>query len=194
MIRLYFKDDDARLSFLMGNYVSLTNLSSADVERIIKQRISPINISVHTTDPQLRALMLGNPRGAEGFSVIRRFAEEGICMKCQIVVCPGINDGKQLEKTLEDLSALYPMVGSISVVPVGLTRFRQGLHPLKPVEGPCAREILDISDSIGEACLKNTGSRIVYCADELYLKAGAELPDMDYYEDFPQFENGAWGC
>lgn len=187
---LYFKDDDARLSFLMGNYVSLTNLSAEDIDRIIRQRISPINISVHTTDPQLRAMMLGNPRGAEGISVIHRFAQEGICMKCQIVVCPGVNDGQQLKKSLEDLCALYPAVSSISVVPVGLTRFRQGLYPLRPVDMSSAREILAITDSVGGACLEKTSSRIAFCADELYLKAGAELPDMEYYEDFPQFENG----
>ena len=129
---LYFKDDDARLSFLMGNYLTLTNLSAREVQRIIDLRISPINVSVHTTDPELRVEMLKNKRAGESIEVMRRFAQHNITMNCQIVSCPGINDGAALDRTLNDLAEMFPAVNSISVVPVGVTKYREGLYPLRP--------------------------------------------------------------
>ena len=140
---LYFKDDDARLSFLMGNYLTLTNLSQREVERIIALRISPINVSVHTTDPELRCEMLKNRRAGEGIAIMRRFAQASITMNCQIVSCPGINDGPALDRTLLDLADMAPAVNSISVVPVGVTRYREGLYPLRPYTREEAAALVD---------------------------------------------------
>ena len=187
---LYFKDDDARLSFLQGNYITLTNLSSRELDRICALRISPINVSVQATDPEVRCRLLGNPRAGDCYEIMRRFAARRIHMDCQIVVCPGLNDGETLQKTMEDLAALYPQVSSVSVVPVGLTRHREGLAALTPVDAAIAGEIIDRVDAFGEKCLADCGSRIFACGDELYRKAGREVPDWDYYEGFPQFENG----
>ncbi len=187
---LYFKDDDARLSFLTGNYVTLTNLSAREIQRIIDLKISPINVSVHTTDPDLRQIMLHNRRAGELMGIMRRFSDAGIVMNCQIVVCPDVNDGEKLFRTLKDLSGLFPGVHSVSVVPVGLTKHREGLPVLKPVGKTEAAAILDIVDSFGDASLKLTGSRFAFCADEFYLRAERPLPSYEYYEDFPQFENG----
>ncbi|HIV62644.1 MAG TPA: DUF512 domain-containing protein [Candidatus Butyricicoccus avistercoris] len=187
---LYVKDDDARLSFLIGNYISMTNLSEADVERIIKMHISPINISVQTTNPELRVKMLQNPKAGEALKLLDRFAEARITMNCQLVVCEGLNDGKELERSLNDLKALYPSVNSISVVPFGMTRHREGLYPLKPTSKEGAGNIIDIVEKFADCCLNEFGTRLVWCGDELYLKAGRKLPDADYYEDYTQFENG----
>ncbi len=187
---LYFKDDDARLSFLQGNYITLTNLSAREQQRIMDLRISPINVSVQATDPEVRRRLLGNPRAGDCYEIMRRFAERHIQMDCQIVVCPGINDGEVLQRTMEDLAALYPQVSSVSVVPVGLTKHREGLPALTPVDGRIAGEIIDRVDAFGEDCLRRLGSRIFACGDELYRKAGREVPPWDYYEGFPQFENG----
>ena len=187
---LYFKDDDARLSFLQGNYITLTNLSAREQQRIMDLRISPINVSVQATDPEVRCRLLGNPRAGDCYEIMRRFAQSHIQMDCQIVVCPGINDGEVLQKTMEDLAALHPQVSSVSVVPVGLTRHREGLADLTPVDASLAGEIIDRVDAFGEECLHKLGSRIFACGDELYRKAGREVPDWDYYEGFPQFENG----
>lgn len=187
---LYFKDDDARLSFLTGNYVTLTNLSAREIQRIIDLKISPINVSVHTTDPVLREIMLTNRRAGELMGIMRRFSDAGITMNCQIVVCPGVNDGEKLFRSLKDLSGLFPGVHSVSVVPVGLTRYREGLTHLKPVGKPEAEAVIDIVDSFGDTSLELTGSRFAFCADEFYLRAGRPLPPYEYYEDFPQFENG----
>ncbi len=187
---LYFKDDDARLSFLQGNYITLTNLSAREQQRIMDLRISPINVSVQATDPEVRRRLLGNPRAGDCYEIMRRFAERHIQMDCQIVVCPGINDGEVLQRTMEDLAALYPQVSSVSVVPVGLTRHRRGLPELTPVDAVLAGEIIGRVDAFGDACLQKLGSRIFACGDELYRKAGREVPDWDYYEGFPQFENG----
>lgn len=187
---LLFKDDDARMSFLLGNYITLTNLRERDIERIVRMRISPVNISVHTTNPELRVKMLRNKRGGEIMDVMRRFKEAGITMNCQIVCCPGINDGAELQRSLEDLKSLYPAVASVSVVPVGLTKYREGLYPLRPVDSEKAAEIIDMTDAFGDRCLKELGSRLFYCADELYLKAGREIPPENYYEGYPQIENG----
>ncbi len=187
---LLFRDDDARLSFLLGNYITLTNLTNREIERIIRLKISPVNISVHATNPELRARMLRNRRGAELMDIMRLFADAGIGMNCQIVCCPGLNDGEELKRSLCDLKALYPAVSSVSVVPVGITRHREGLYPLEPVGPVKAAEILDMTDSFGEKCLEELGTRLFYCADELYLKAGREIPPEEYYEGYPQIENG----
>ncbi len=187
---LYFKDDDARLSFLMGNYITLTNLSDADVQRIIQMRLSPLNVSVHTTDPELRKLMLGNLRGGDSLRHLYALAEAGITLKTQIVCCPGLNDGAQLQKTLADLSALYPAVESIAVVPVGITRHREGLYPLTPMDREKALAVVDIVEAQRKANLKQHGCAIVCGADELYLKAGLPMPGPDYYEGYSQLENG----
>lgn len=187
---LYFKDDDARLSFLQGNYITLTNLSEHDLERLISLRISPINISVHATEPELRAKLLGNPRGAMGYEIMQRLAAAGITMNCQIVCCPGLNDGQALARSMRDLEALWPYVPSVSIVPVGLTKHRERLFPLTPFEKDTARETIALVDSFGEECLKKHHSRIFMCSDELYLKAELPIPDEDYYEDYPQLENG----
>ena len=187
---LYVKDDDARLSFLMGNYISMTNLSEEDVQRILRMHISPINISVQTTNPELRVKMLQNRRAGEALALLPRFAGAGITMNCQLVVCEGLNDGEELRRSLHDLEALFPAVNSISVVPFGQTRHREGLYPLKATTPEGAGNILDIVESFAAACLEKHGTRLAWCGDELYLKAGRPLPDAGYYEDFTQFENG----
>ena len=187
---MYFKDDDARLSFLMGNYITLTNLSPREIERIIALHISPINVSVHTTNPQLRVEMLRHKRAGESIDVMRRFAQNGIRMNCQIVCCPGLNDGEELMRSMRDLADMYPGVNSVSIVPVGLTRFREGLYPLMPFTKEHAAETLDMVETFAEDCRKRLGSRIFYCGDELYLKAERPLPDDEYYEGYTQLENG----
>lgn len=187
---LYVKDDDARLSFLLGNYISLTNLSEEDVQRILRMHISPINISVQTTNPVLRCEMLRNRRAGEALSIMERFAEGGITMNCQLVVCEGMNDGEELRRSLQDLKRLYPAVGSVSVVPFGMTRHRAGLYPLNPTTKEGAAYCLEITEAFAAACLQELGTRLAWCGDEYYLKAGKPLPDADYYEDFTQFENG----
>ncbi|MDR0839105.1 MAG: DUF512 domain-containing protein [Oscillospiraceae bacterium] len=187
---LYYKDDDTRLSFLQGNYVTLTNMSEREIARVIDMRISPINVSVHTMNPSLRAKMLGSLRGADGVAVIRRLAEAGITMNCQIVLCPGLNDGAELEYSMSELAALYPEVNSVSVVPVGLTRHREGLPRLTPFDAQKAAEAVRQVEAFARKCLKTRGSRIFFCADELYIKAERELPPDEYYEGYPQLENG----
>ena len=187
---MYFKDDDARLSFLLGNYITLTNLSAREVERIIALHVSPINVSVHTTNPELRCKMLRNPRAGESLDVMRRFAEAGIVMNCQIVCCPGLNDGEELMRSMRELEALWPAVHSVSIVPVGLTRFREHLYPLTPFTAEHAAETVDLVEGFSEGCLHRHGSRIFFCGDELYLKAGRALPDEAFYEEFTQLENG----
>ena len=185
---LYFKDDDARLSFLLGNYITLTNLSEREAQRIIDLHISPINVSVHTTDPQLRCTMLGNKAAVRSLEYMRQFGKAGIQMNGQIVVCPGWNDGDALRRTMADLMDMG--FASCSVVPVGLTKYRQGLAKLRPVDKETAREIIAIADEYGAKCLENFGTRLFFCADELYLKAELPLPEEDYYEGYRQLENG----
>jgi len=187
---LYFKDDDVRLSFLTGNYVSLTNLSEAEIQRMIDLRVSPINVSIHATDPSVRAMMLGNPRGADGLALMYHFAQAGLQLNAQIVVCPGINVGEVLEQTMEDLKALYPALGSVSVVPVGLTKYRDGLYPLTPVTSEYALDAIAQVERFSARCLEELGSRIFFLADEFYLLAAIPLPNEDEYEGYPQIENG----
>ena len=185
---LYFKDDDARLSFLMGNYITLTNLSDREIARIIDLRISPINVSVHATDPKLRCTLLGNKDAAKSLETMRAFGAAGIAMNGQIVVCPGWNDGAQLQKTMEDMDGMGFV--SCSVVPVGLTKYRQGLSKLRPVEQEEARAIIAMVERFGEKCLEKHGERRFFCSDELYLRAELPLPGEDFYEGYVQLENG----
>lgn len=185
---LYFKDDDARLSFLMGNYITLTNLSDREVQRIIDLRISPINVSVQATDPALRRVLLGNVNADKSLAHMRAFGEAGISMNGQIVVCPGWNDGEQLRRSIEDLMEIG--FNSCSIVPVGLTKYREKLAKIQPVTAEKAAEIIDIVDEYGAICLEKYGSRRFFCADELYIKAGRPLPEEEYYEDYQQLENG----
>ena len=185
---LYFKDDDARLSFLQGNYITLTNLTEREAQRIIDLRISPINVSVHTTDPQLHCTMLGNKNAVRSLEYMRRFCEAGIVMNGQIVICPGWNDGDQLRRTLRDLTEME--FSSCSLVPVGITKYRKGLAKLRPVDAATAAEIIDIADEFGRENLERFGTRRFFCADELFLRAGRPLPEEDYYEEFTQLDNG----
>ncbi len=186
---LYFKDDDARLSFLQGNYVTLTNLDQKDIDRIIQMRLS-INISVHTTNPELRCMMMNNRFAGEKLDYLRQFAEAGIPMNCQIVLCPGINDGAELERTLTDLGNLMPNIQSIAVVPVGLTKFRKGLYPLKLFDKESAGEALDLMNKFRSTFMEKYGTRLVFPADEFYITAERPLPLDEEYEDYTQYENG----
>ena len=187
---LYFKDDDARLSFLMGNYITLTNLSSREIQRICDLRISPINISVHTTDPQLRTEMLKHRRAGECLSIMEKFAQAGITMNCQVVACPGINDGPALDRTLRELSALYPAVESVAIVPVGVTRYREGLCHIDPYTPAQAAGVIDQVEGFASAFLAEHGTSLAWCSDEFYLIAGRPLPEKSYSEDMNQLENG----
>lgn len=190
---LYFKDDDSRLSFLFGNYITLTNLSEHEIQRIISMHISPINISVHTTDLELRNKIMGNRFAGESLKILEQLTNAGIMMNCQIVLCKGINDGEHLVKTLNDLETMIPQVTSIAVVPVGLTKYREGLYPLEPYDEQSAGEVIDIVESFAQKCFEVHNSRVVFAADEFYLKANRELPEAEYYEDFSQLENGVGG-
>lgn len=187
---LYFKDDDARLSFLMGNYITLTNLSEEDLARIIEMRISPINISVHTTDPELRVRMMANPNAAKINEILKRFYEAGIEMNCQIVLCKGVNDGIHLEKSLRDLAALFPMVRSTSVVPVGISDHREGLYPLVPFEKEDALAVVDLIEGIGKEQRAKNGVAGCYASDEFYVLADLPVPSEEDYDGYPQIENG----
>jgi putative radical SAM enzyme (TIGR03279 family) len=187
---LYFKDDDARLSFLMGNYITLTNLSERDVSRIIEMHISPVNISVHTTNPQLRVKMMNNKNAGRALEILPKLAGAGIKINCQLVLCNGLNDGAELERSLQDLSKLYPSVESIASVPVGLTKFRQGLFKLEPYGKDTASHVVKIIEKFGDEFVKLHGTRLAFAADEFYLKAGLPIHDAEYYEDMNQLENG----
>lgn len=185
---LYFKDDDSRLSFLQGNYVTLTNLSDEEIISAAKMRISPINVSVHTTDPCLRKKMMGNENAGKLLEIMKLFSENGIVMNCQIVLCRGVNDGEYLKKTIEDLMCLD--VASVSAVPVGLSDHRDGLYPLTAYDKESSAEIIDIIESYQQKALKKLGTRFIYASDEFYLAAGRDIPPCENYEDFPQIENG----
>lgn len=187
---LYFKDDDSRLSFLQGNFITLTNLSDEEIDRIIRYRLSPINVSVHTTDPELRIKMLNNKNAGNVYSILKRFSEAGIEMNCQIVLIPGINDGDNLKKTLKDLSNLYPSISSVAVVPVGITRYREGLSQLKTYDYESANELLECIHSKQKEYLSEINTRFVFASDEFYVLANMPIPEFDEYESFPQYENG----
>ncbi len=186
---LYFKDDDSRLSFLFGNYITLTNITDHEVERIIKMHISPINISVHTTNPELRAQMMNNKNAGKVLDIIYRFNNAGIKLNCQLVLVPDYNDGKELERSLKDLTALEN-VECIAAVPVGLTRYREGLCKISPFDKTRANETLEILEKYSDLTLEKYGQRRVFGADEFYILAERELPKAEYYEEFLQLENG----
>lgn len=186
---IYFKDDDSRLSFLQGSYITLTNLTDGDVDRIIRMHMT-VNVSVQTTDPLLRNKMLGNKKAGESLKYLRRMAEAGVPMNCQIVLCPTWNDGDNLHKTLADLFAMVPAVQSIAVVPFGMTRFREHLCPIPAFTQETARAAVEQIEAVQRWSLAANGSRIVYASDELYLLAGLPLPEDEAYEDYPQYENG----
>ncbi len=187
---IYFKDDDSRLSFLHGNYITLTNLKDADIDRIIEMHISPVNISVHTTNPELRVKMMKNKRSGEVLSYIGRLADAGIKLRGQIVLCKGINDGAELDRSMNDLYKYYPQLDSVSIVPAGLTKFRDNLYPLEPFTAEECSKVIKQVKEFGDMCLIHCGERVFYCSDEFYLKAGEEIPDYDYWGEFSQIENG----
>jgi putative radical SAM enzyme (TIGR03279 family) len=187
---LYIKDDDFRASFLYGNYITLGALSESDWTRIFRQRLSPLYISVHATERDLRAFILNNKKSPDIMSSLKRLAAGGIRMHTQIVLSPGINDGPHLLKTVEDLAGLFPAVSSIAVVPVGLTAFRKGLFPLKPFTKREARIVIEDIKPLGARYKKQFGMRLVFASDEFYVKAGEPVPPASFYEDFPQRENG----
>ena len=187
---MYFKDDDARLSFLLGNYITMTNLSDREIQRICDLHISPINVSVHATNPELRVKMLRNRFAGRCIDIMRRFAAAGIIMNCQIVCCPGLNDGGELERTMRELAEMYPAVHSVSIVPVGLTKFREGLYELKPFTPEHAGETIDLVTAFGDKCIEKFGTRLFFCSDEMYICANRELPDDEFYEEHTQLENG----
>lgn len=187
---VYFKDDDTRLSFLQGNYVTLTNMKDEDIDRLIRMRVSPINISVHTTNPKLREKMLNNRFAGKCYEIMRKFANNNMYMNCQIVSCPGINDGNELDRTISDLAKLYPYVNSVSVVPVGLTRYRDNLCKLTPYDKKSSYEIIEQVRVWQKKLLTELGTRLIYLSDEFYINAGVEIPCSNEYEGFPQIENG----
>lgn len=187
---LYFKDDDTRLSFLTGNYVTFTNIDDKELDKIIRLRLSPINVSVHTTDDELRKFMLCNKFAGGIMDKLKKLADGGITLNCQIVLVKGVNDGDNLIKTVMDLSSLFPKVHSISVVPVGISDHREGLYPLSPFTKEDCIKTVGILEELQKKFLKEYGSRSVYIADEFYLKAEIPVPSVEEYEDFPQIENG----
>ncbi len=188
--QVYFKDDDDRMSFFYGNYVTLTNMSEAEVQRLIKMRISPINISVHTTNPDLRCKMMNNRFAGESLRFLKMFYDGEIMMNCQIVLCKGLNDGDELERTLDDLSQFYPYVDSVAVVPAGLTKHREGLYELSEFSKEDARQTINLVDKKRKEFKEKFDTFLVHCSDEWYLKAELDLPDEEYYEGYPQLDNG----
>ena len=187
---IYFKDDDSRLSFIHGNYITLTNMTKKDVDRIIKMRISPINISVHTTNPELRVKMMKNKHSGEVLSYLDDFKNAGLTMCGQIVLCRGVNDKDELTRSLSDLSKYYPAMSSVAIVPAGLTKYRDGLYPLSDFTPEEALEVINTVDRFGAMMKEKYGIRVFYASDEFYIKAGLEIPSADYYEDYPQLDNG----
>lgn len=187
---LYFKDDDSRLSFLQGNYVTLTNMSSHDIDRIIRYRLEPINISFHTTNPELRCRMLHNRFAGEALKNVDKLYEGGIQMNGQIVLCKGINDGVELERSIVDLTKYIPCLQSVSVVPVGLTRYRDGLYPLEPFQREDARRVLKTIHRWQERLYEEYGTHFIHAGDEWYILAGEELPEEERYDGYLQLENG----
>lgn len=187
---LYFKDDDSRLSFLQGNYVTLTNMSAHDIERIIRYRLEPINISFQTTNPELRCKMLHNRFAGEALKKVDMLYQGGIEMNGQIVLCKGVNDGEELERSIRDLTAYLPLLKSVSVVPAGLTKFRDGLYPLEPFTKEDAAEVLSIIHRWQEKIYQEYGLHFIHAGDEWYLLAGEEVPEEERYDGYLQLENG----
>ena len=187
---LYFKDDDSRLSFLQGNYITLTNMSDHDVERIVRYRLEPINISFHTTNPELRCRMLHNRFAGDALKKVDILYQGGIEMNGQIVLCRGVNDGEELERTIRDLTKYLPLLKSVSVVPVGLTRFREGLYPLEPFTREEAREVLRVIHRWQKKIYEEYGIHFIHAGDEWYLLAEEEVPEEERYDGYLQLENG----
>ena len=186
----HFKDDDTRLSFLQGNYVTLTNMNEEDIQRIVKYRISPINISVHTTNPDLRKRMLNNKNAGNIMGIIKEFAEAKLTMNIQIVLCPDVNDKDELDRTIGDLSKYYPYVKSVTIVPVGISKYRQGLFPMREFTREESKIILKQINKFQMHMLKKYNTRFVFPADELIILSQSEFPEAIYYEGFKQLENG----
>ena len=187
---LYFKDDDERLSFLFGNYITLTNLGDREIERIIEMHVSPVNISVHTTDPELRCRMMRNRFAGDKLRYLAQLAGAGIEINCQIVLCRGLNDGAQLERTLADLTTLHPAVRSIACVPVGVTDYRAGLARVETFDAKSGGAVLDLIEREAARCRERFGENLVHAADEFYLMAGRDIPPLARYDDLLQIENG----
>ncbi len=187
---LYFKDDDSRLSFLQGNYVTLTNMSDHDLDRIVRYHMSPINISFQTTNPELRCMMLNNRFAGEALKKVDRLYEAGIVMNGQIVLCRGINDGAELERSISDLMRYLPALESVSVVPVGLSKYRDGLYPLEPFVKEDAVSVIDIIEKYQKLAYEKYGVHFIHASDEFYLLAGRELPEAERYDGYLQLENG----
>lgn len=187
---LEVKDDDWRMSLIMGNYVTLTNVDDAEFERMIRRRVSPLYISVHTTDPDMRVAMMRNPTAGRIMERLRRLKEENLQFHCQVVLCPGYNDGEMLKNTIRDLGALYPAAQSLAIVPVGLTKHREGLAPLRVHTREEAAAAVDLIEEFQRDFLKRYGTRFVFASDEMYLAAGRRLPAEEAFEDYPQLENG----
>lgn len=187
---LYVKDDDWRLSLMMGNYITMTNIDDAEFDRIIRRRVSPLFISVHTTDPELRVKMLRNPHGAQIMDRLRQLKDSGIRYHCQVVLCPGWNDGDALLRTLDDLRGLYPAAQSVALVPIGLTKFRDGLPYIKPYGRDMAAALIEQVKPLQQQYLDEIGTRFVFPADEFYCLSGLPIPEDEEYEDYPQIENG----
>ena len=193
---IYFKDDDSRLSFLHGNYVTLTNMKDEDIDRIIEMRISPVNVSVHATNPDLRVRMMKNKRAGQVLGYLRKLADAGIALRGQIVLCRGLNDGEELDRTMKDLGELWPAMDSVSVVPVGLTAFREGLYPLEPFSpeecGAVIQQIERFNGEFGRTHEAEDGgpARLIFPSDEFYVKSGVPLPPDEFYGDYPQIDNG----
>ncbi len=187
---LYFKDDDSRLSFLQGNYVTLTNMSEHDIDRICRYHLSPINISFQTMNPELRCKMLNNRFAGEALKKVDILNEAGIRMNGQIVLCKGLNDGKELEFSIRELMKYIPNLESVSVVPVGLSKYREGLYPLEPFNGEEAGEVIDMIETFQKECLHRYGIHFVQASDEWYILAGREVPEEERYDGYLQLENG----
>lgn len=187
---LYFKDDDSRLSFLQGNFITLTNMTEEEIDKIVRYRISPINVSVHTTNPALRVNMLKNKNAGKILGFLQRFANAGIFMNCQIVLVKNVNDGIELSNTIEDLAELYPQVESVAVVPVGLTKYREGLAEIESFDSAASAKVLDQIHGIQTKCYSKLGTRFVFASDEFYVQSEVDLPLEYEYEGYPQLENG----
>ncbi|UCF79249.1 MAG: DUF512 domain-containing protein [Candidatus Eiseniibacteriota bacterium] len=187
---LYVKDEDYRFSFLYGNFITMTGLGESSLRRIVSQRLSPLYVSVHSTDPSLRTRMLGVRKGADVLPKLRKLRDGGVHVHAQVVLCPGLNDEAELQKTVLDLAKLFPGVQSMAIVPVGLTRFRQGLPRLRSVDEACSTRVLESVDRWQRSFLERTGSRFVFAADEFYLLSGCAVPQENEYEGYPQLENG----
>ena len=187
---LYFKDDDSRLSFLHGNYITMTNLEKSDIERIVEMHISPVNISVHTTNPELRCKMMHNKRAGETLSYLQMLKDGGIEICAQIVLCKGINDGEELVRSLRDLAELVPQLSSVAIVPSGLTAHRRGLFQLEPFDKESSSCVIETVEGLCEEYRERFGKNLFFCSDEFYLMAEREMPKDEYYEEYSQLENG----